>query len=705
MVITKFVSRLILYCLLLGLMLPGLARAQAPSPSSSSDPLPTPAARTLFQQPRDGVPLLLRLRDTYEECLTYRAQGAVRVVIYEETEKSGGFLFQGETSAKRTKRYKLFATSFKRAPIEMRHEIVSMGTGRSFTSIEFWAAQRHAVDHFSSSNLPMSSQALAKAIRENDFLLVNYDPAPEWLLASVEELQPALPEHADWLTEHRRIPRDAWWVGEENLAGVDTDILAWRASNDINVAMWVTRDPLAIVKVMAEQRQGKEYVNVTSLIQPEFGVAITDDELALNRKRPPFFDIDPETVVFGGLELPDIPEKSTPRASAADFVENDLTTPRSTETPTPPEPTPAENEDNEPIAGAANAPKQSPALPGERVEEEAEDAKKQATHLTPEQMKSIVVIEGDQGVGTGFFCHIRGRDFIVTNQHVLTGHRQLRIRTVNGDPVQASEIYGAIGHDIALIAVENPPGTLKAASNVGEETEIGDQVIVPGNKLGGGVVTQVTGKVLGIGPDRVEIDAKFVPGNSGSPVINMDTGDVIAVATYVRKDPPQNFAEKAALSQELDNDGAIVRWFGYRIDSVEQWQQISWYKWRRQHELVKKFNEDNVAIYNYIAEKPAFYNNDDMRELYDDYLKAINDTKQNDRYFERETKLFIQRIINFAKRDLDDARKTKFYDYFKTTASPEDNIEQNIEYRQILIEHLNKIHDSNWREIYRRVRS
>lgn len=677
--------------------MPLLARAQAPA---APEALPTPAARTIYEQPRDGVPLLLRLRETYDNARTYKAQGAVRVVIYEETEKTGGFLFQGDTSAQRSKRYKLFSTVFKRTPVEMRHEVVSIGPGRSFTSVDFWASQRHAVDHYSSSNLAMSSDALAKAIRENEYLLVNFDPAPEWLLYSVDELEPALPPQGDWLTEKRKIPSDAWWIGEETLAGAATDILAWRDANDVNVAMWVTREPLAIVKIMAERRKDKDYVSVTSLIQPEFGVKIDDADLALNRKRPEFFDIDPETIVFGALEMPPIPEKHSPRASAAELLEQ---TPRTTETPTPQAAIePDEKED--PLAGVAQAPKATAELPGARVQEEVEETKAGISHLSPEQMRSIVVIEGDQGVGTGFFCHIRGRDFIVTNQHVLTGHRQLRIRTVNGDPVQASEIYGAIGHDIALIAVENPPGTLVAANNVGEATEIGDRVVVPGNKLGGGVVTEVTGKVLGIGPDRVEIDAKFVPGNSGSPVINLDTGNVIAVATYVRKDSPQNFAERAALRGEVDDDGGIVRWFGYRIDSVEQWEQINWYKWLRQHDMVKQFHKDNVAIYNFLSNKSAFYNNDDMRELYDDYLKAISDTKQNEKYFERETKLFIQRIINFAKRDLDTAQRTSFYDYFKTTAGPEDNIDQNIQYRQVLIDHLTKLHDANWRGIYNRVR-
>jgi len=677
--------------------MPWLARAQAPA----AEPLPTPDSQTIYEKPRDGVPLLLRLRETYDNCRTYRAQGAVRVVVYEEKKNAGGgFLFQGDTAAARVKRFKLFKTAFSRFPVELRHEIVSIGPGRNFTSVEFWASQRHAVDHFSSSNLPMKSDELANAIAENNFLLVNFDPAPEWLLESVDELNPALPNRAGWLTEKSRIPRDAWWVGEEVLAGATTDIITWENSDGVQVALWLTREPLAIAKIMAERRDEANYVNLTTLIQPEFGVTISPDELALNRDRPAFFEMNPDTIVFGSLELPEVPEKNTPRAGGIEIDH----TPRTTVTPEPAKPEPAETET--PKAGIAQGPEAPAAgLPGERVNEAVQAAKDEPNMLSPEQMKSIVVIEGDQGVGTGFFCHIRGRDFIVTNQHVLTGHRQLRIRTLGGEPVQASEIYGAIGHDIALIAVDQAPATLVAAGNVADEAQIGDRVVVPGNKLGGGVVTEVSGKVLGIGPDRVEIDAKFVPGNSGSPVINLDTGDVIAVATYVRKDAPSNFAEDEAFKGQVNAQGELIRWFGYRIDSVERWEQINWYKWLRQHDLTEEFNEDNVAIYNFLTGKPTFYNNDHLRDLYDDYLEAISDTKQNDRYYERETQLFLQRIINFAKRDLETANKTQFYDYFKTTAGPEQNIESNLEYRQVLINHLSKTRDNNWRFIYNRVRS
>ena len=65
--------------------------------------------------------------------------------------------------------------------------------------------------------------------------------------------------------------------------------------------------------------------------------------------------------------------------------------------------------------------------------------------------------------------------------------------------------------------------------------KIGDAIVVLGNSGGGGVVTKLEGKLVGIGPDRIEVSAEFIPGNSGSPIIHVPTGKVIGIATYLTR--------------------------------------------------------------------------------------------------------------------------------------------------------------------------
>ena len=69
--------------------------------------------------------------------------------------------------------------------------------------------------------------------------------------------------------------------------------------------------------------------------------------------------------------------------------------------------------------------------------------------------------------------------------------------------------------------------------HVDENASIDDDVVVLGNAEGGGVINTIKGKIVGVGPNLVEVDAAFVPGNSGSPIIHLKTGKVIGVATYL----------------------------------------------------------------------------------------------------------------------------------------------------------------------------
>ena len=62
-----------------------------------------------------------------------------------------------------------------------------------------------------------------------------------------------------------------------------------------------------------------------------------------------------------------------------------------------------------------------------------------------------------------------------------------------------------------------------------ETPVIGDKITVHGNSGGGGVVTRIQGKVLGVGPNLVEVDAEFVQGNSGCPILS-DSLEVVGVA-------------------------------------------------------------------------------------------------------------------------------------------------------------------------------
>ena len=50
-----------------------------------------------------------------------------------------------------------------------------------------------------------------------------------------------------------------------------------------------------------------------------------------------------------------------------------------------------------------------------------------ALALAPEAMQSMVIVEGDQGRGSGFVVAMDGKTYVVTNAHVVRGNKNLSL--------------------------------------------------------------------------------------------------------------------------------------------------------------------------------------------------------------------------------------------------------------------------------------
>src|SRR6185312_7757504 len=99
--------------------------------------------------------------------------------------------------------------------------------------------------------------------------------------------------------------------------------------------------------------------------------------------------------------------------------------------------------------------------------------------------------------------------------------------------VKADLLGVAEDRDILVATQKTFTDGIEASEAVDKDVSIGDAVVVLGNSQGRNVVTEIEGKVTGVGPELIEVDAKFVPGNSGSPIIHVKSGKVIGVATFV----------------------------------------------------------------------------------------------------------------------------------------------------------------------------
>jgi serine protease Do len=145
--------------------------------------------------------------------------------------------------------------------------------------------------------------------------------------------------------------------------------------------------------------------------------------------------------------------------------------------------------------------------------------------------------QGQIGLGSGFIIDPKG--IIVTNDHVVSGPGQVRVRLNDGREFNASKVASDERTDLAVVWIEGAENLPVAKLGNSDEVEIGDWVLAIGNPfnfLGSVTAGIISAKGRGLGvavrEDFIQTDAAINPGNSGGPLINLD-GEVIAINTAI----------------------------------------------------------------------------------------------------------------------------------------------------------------------------
>ena len=182
--------------------------------------------------------------------------------------------------------------------------------------------------------------------------------------------------------------------------------------------------------------------------------------------------------------------------------------------------------------------------------------------------KSLVIVEGSRSVGSGFVTTIGSRKYIFTNAHVVVGNANVKFKSCEGDTLKIVALYFCKDRDIAvgLLPKNSEIPALPIYKNA-HDLPIDVPVVVTGNSAGTGTATRIVGRMKSIGPDLIETNAKFVGGNSGSPIMT-EKGEVFGIATYAI----------IPRSDEITKDSEFteIRRFGYRIDNIKtnNWEKV-----------------------------------------------------------------------------------------------------------------------------------
>ena len=163
---------------------------------------------------------------------------------------------------------------------------------------------------------------------------------------------------------------------------------------------------------------------------------------------------------------------------------------------------------------------------------------------TENSIESVVTIHSynnnrnysNNNIGSGVIFSQDG--YIVTNFHIISGNKFIKIKLNDGQEFDAKIIGGDANADIAVLKIKSNEQLKPINISDSSELKIGDKVLAIGNPYGIGIsvssgIISATGRDYG-NPylELIQTDAAINPGNSGGALIN-ENGNLIGINTKI----------------------------------------------------------------------------------------------------------------------------------------------------------------------------
>jgi putative serine protease PepD len=157
-----------------------------------------------------------------------------------------------------------------------------------------------------------------------------------------------------------------------------------------------------------------------------------------------------------------------------------------------------------------------------------------------------ITTQVSQGIAKGSGAVIDDKGHVVTNNHVVSGGKNIQITLSNGQMYTATIVGSDNTTDLAVLQIQNAPSDLKPIEfGDSGKLAVGENVMAVGNPLGyddtatTGIVSALNRPVSvmddnnsEIVTNAVQIDAAINPGNSGGPTFNV-AGQVIGINSSI----------------------------------------------------------------------------------------------------------------------------------------------------------------------------
>ena len=143
-----------------------------------------------------------------------------------------------------------------------------------------------------------------------------------------------------------------------------------------------------------------------------------------------------------------------------------------------------------------------------------------------------------QALGTGFVIDPDG--YIVTNNHVVEDAKEIKVTFQDGSKINAKIIGQDKDTDLALLKVETKKKLQVIEWGDSDKLKVGNWVLAFGYPFRLGLtmtkgVVSALGRNIGGGPfdDFIQTDAPINVGNSGGPLVNASTAQIIGINTAI----------------------------------------------------------------------------------------------------------------------------------------------------------------------------
>lgn len=309
--------------------------------------------------------------------------------------------------------------------------------------------------------------------------------------------------------------------------------------------------------------------------------------------------------------------------------------------------------------------------------------------ISVDELNSVLAVSGSEAQGTAFVTVYEEKPYIVTNQHVLSGQSNLKIQNGEKRDFRGTRFVAATDADIAFIELpEVPPGIfpLALATDVERIAKKGDEVLVPGNSEGGGVITVTPGKVVAVGPKRIEVDAPVFPGNSGGPIYHVKSGKVVGVLTEAEIVSDNHFTA-ASMRDSASQIKREIRYFGHRVDTVGGWESMDWRAFHKTSRAIARADEELGALIAYLHNDPSWKEFGELHRSFNDAKAVISAGKYSSADKLKAQKNFLRNFELMTKTPLRRLKSLKSY-YIHTTQK--EILERQVSYIQGAIDIANE---------------